>query len=508
MDFPVVGSLHEDIITKVNAERTINMYEVFSPHGKKANYLHPTPGKQEVGTFSDGNNGRASFVFKGFTYFVEGDTIYRMDSSLVLNIIALNFFTSLIGHIGIAANEFQIIFVDGTKSFLWDTNTSTGIDNTPNIPTPGGPGSFGPLDVTYMDGSFLLISGSSGFQNRFYVSALENGALWPILDFALINSRPTILNGIAVLKRRIFFFGENKSEIWIDAGLSDFRFRRDNNLLLEHGVKAINSISQAFDRLFYLSGDIDGVGSIMMIEGGISPQPISTREMDERIQRYTMPEDAFGFAYKINGQVFYQINFTADDHTFVFNASTKLWHELEMANTLLDNEPNHRDTANTHAFFNNKHYITTYNDSKLYELSYNFFKNGDDKIKRTRICRTSSSPTYERIKYARMQLDMLKGVGLTNTKGLPLPMSPIPTQAQLAAAGDVDPMVFLSVSDDGGVTYHTFGSESFGRAGDRNIRIIWRALGTYRDAIWRFEIYNAVPVYIVGAAIDMEVQPQ
>lgn len=501
MDFPVVGSLHEDIITKVNAERTINMYEVFSPHGKKANYLHPTPGKEEVGTFTDGGIGRASFVFKTFTYFVEGQTIYQMDNALTITSIALNFFATSIGHIGIAANEFQIIFVDGSKAFLWDTNTATGIDDTPNLPKPGGPGSFGPLDVTYMDGSFLLISGSAGYQNRFYVSALSAGQTWPILDFALINSRPTILNGVDVLKRRIFFFGETKSEIWIDQGLADFRFRRDNNLLLEHGVKAIDSIAQAFDRLFYLSGDIDGVGSIMMIEGGISPQPISTREMDERIQRYTAPEDAYGFAYKINGQVFYQINFTTDDHTFVFNASTKLWHELEVADGT-------RDTSNTHAFYNNKHYITTYNDSKLYELSYNFLTNAGEKIKRTRICRTSSSPTYERIKYARMQLDMLKGVGLTNTKGLPLPMFPIPTPAELAVAADVDPMVFLSVSEDGGVTYHTFGSESFGRAGDRNIRIIWRALGTYRDAIWKFEIYNAVPIYILGAAIDMEVQPQ
>lgn len=498
MDFPVVGSLHEDVITKVNAERTINMYEVFSPHGKKQNYLHPTPGKEERGTFSEGNKGRASFVFKGFTYFVEGDTIYRMDSTLILNVISpIGFFTTITGHVGISANEFQILFVDGIKCFLWDTNTATGIDNTPNLPA-----GFTPLDITFMDASFLLISGATGFQNRFYVSALNDGTVWPILDFALINSRPTILNGISVLKRRIFFFGQNKSEIWVDAGLSDFRFRRDNNLLLEHGVKAIDSIAQAFDRLFYLSGDIDGVGSIMMIEGGISPQPISTREMDERIQRYTAPQDAIGFAYKINGQVFYQINFTTDEHTFVFNANTKLWHELEAANGT-------RDTSNTHAFFDNKHFITTYNDSKLYELSYNFLTNAGEKIKRTRICRTLSSPTYERIKYARLQVDMLKGVGKINTKPLSsLPPPPKTTQAQLEASADVDPMVFLSVSEDGGDTYHSFGSESFGKAGDRNIRIMWQRLGTYRDAIWKFEIYNAVPIYILGAAIDMEIQPQ
>ena len=123
-DFPVVGSLHEDIITKINAERTINMYEVDSPQGKKSTFLHPTPGKEFTATFVDGNTGRASFEFKGFTYFVVGDTIYRMSVTLVPVVIALNFFTTITGHIGIAANEFQIIFVDGVKSFLFDTKAS------------------------------------------------------------------------------------------------------------------------------------------------------------------------------------------------------------------------------------------------------------------------------------------------------------------------------------------------------------------------------------------------
>jgi hypothetical protein len=278
-----------------------------------------------------------------------------------------------------------------------------------------------------MDASFILISGAPGFQNRFYVSALNDGTMWPILDFALINSRPTILNGVAVLKRRIFFFGQTKSEIWIDAGANDFRFRRDNNLLLEHGVKAISSISQAFDRLFYLSGDQDGVGSIMMVTG-ITPQPISTREMDERIQTFSTPEDATGFAYKINGQIFYQINFTADNHTYVFNANTGNWHELEDAN-------HNRDIANTHSFFVNKHFVTSYKDNKLYEVSREFLKNDEEKIKRTRICRTASLPTYERIRYSRMQIDMLKGVGRINTKplnSLP-PFSATPEQLEISA---------------------------------------------------------------------------
>ncbi len=507
VDFPVVGSLREDPITKINAERTINMYEVVAPHAKKGNYLNFTPGKKVINSFEFGGVGRASFVFKDFTYFVQGASIYRMDNTLIPNVIQLNFFTTLTGFVGIAANEKQILFVDGFKAFLWKTDTNTGVDVTPLLPPLPAVGDFAPLDVAFMDGSFLLISNAPGFQNRFYVSALNDGETWPILDFALINSRPTILNGVAVLKRRIFFFGQNKSEVWIDAGAANFRFRRDNNLLLEHGVKAIASIAQAFDRLFYLSGDIDGVGSIMMIDGGVTPFPISTPEMDKLIQTFTKSEDATGFAYKINAKVFYQINFTEDDRTFVFNAtdSTKdnlLWHELEMAD-------GSRDIADTHAFFDNKHFITSYrpSDPILYEVSQNYFDNAGEKIRRTRICRVSSSPIYNNVTYGRMQIDMLMGVGRINTKPLSS-LIPPSTPLQLQHSADVDPKVFLSVSEDGGATYSSFGTASFGRAGDRLIRVLWFDTATYRDAIFKFELFNAVPIYILGGAMDVQEQDQ
>lgn len=298
-DFPIVGSLHEDIITKINAERTINMYEVESPNGKKPTYLHPTPGKLSIGTFTSSSGfGRASFVFNNFTYFVVGNTIYRMDNSLVPVILQAAFFTTTSGYVAIVANQFQIIFVDGIKCYLFDTNTSIGIDNTPNLPT-----GFLPYDVDFMDGYFILISQSPGKENTFFISNLNQGTIWSALDFALINSRPTVLNGVAVLKRRIFFFGKNKSEVWQDAGFADFPFRRDNNMLLEHGVTATNSIDEGFEYLFYLSGDVDGVGSIMMVYG-TTPEPISTREMDEKIQMFLHPEDAVGFVYKINGADF------------------------------------------------------------------------------------------------------------------------------------------------------------------------------------------------------------
>lgn len=489
--FPVVGSFNEDSVLKIDAQRTINMYEVVDPEAKKPQYMVPWPGKLKQGEFINGGIMRAAFTFRDKVYYVVGDTIYSMDNTLLIIVIANAFFSTITRHVGIAANEKEIIFVDGIKSYLWDTSTSTGIDNTPNLPV-----GFAPLDVTFMDGYFILISNSVNERNKFRISALNNGASWPVLDFALVNSRPTDLAAVTVLKRRVFLFGENKSEIWLDAGLSDFPFRRDNNLLLEHGVRAISSVTEGFDRLFYLSGDTDGVGSIMMVQGTL-PKAISTREVDEAIQAFTTPEDATGFVFKINGQIFYQINFTADDRTFIYNVDTNKWHEAAVLNGT-------RDIANAHAFFDCKHFVGSYADANLYQISEAFLKNDGAKIKRTRICRVFNSPTYERIRIDRMWIDMLQGVGLKNTKSVSQYFpDEVPPEAP-----DVDPVVFLSISEDGGATYQPFGTATIGKSGARLTRTIWRSLGVRRDAICKFEIYNAVPVYILGGSFDFEVLSQ
>lgn len=498
VDFPIVGSFNEDPVTKVDAQRTINMYEVFDQEGKKPRYLTPWPGLKREGTFSEGANGRAAITFQGstetqrFAYFVVREDIYRVDTALTITRISdvVNKFITQIGHVGIAANENEIAFVDNSRLLIWDSAASTLTDETSTLPA-----GVSPLDITFMDGYFILVNGASTNKNRFYISALESGTTWDVLDFALVNSRPTVLTACSVLKRRVFLFGQEKSEIWLDAGTADFPFRRDNNLLLEHGIKAAASLSEGFDRLFYLANDVDGVGGVMMVMGTF-PKKVSTREVDQVIQTLSKPEDATGFVFKINGQIFYQINFTDAERTFVYNASTNRWNELEM----LDGT---RHIANAHAFFNDKHFVLSYNEDLLFELNEAFvdidrtdplflpFTPIIENIKRTRIARVMSVPTYDRIRIDRFQVDMLQGVGVPNTKG-----------------PDFNPEIFLSISEDGGITYHNFDRRPVGPAGARLTRTIWRRLGVRRDAILRVEMFNRVQYFILGAAIDVEVLPE
>ena len=87
-DLPIVGGSRYNLVPKIDAQRTVNMYPVNSPDGKKKTYLHPWPGKERMEPFQEGGVGRASLVFKDYTYFIQGNSIYRMDSSFIVNLIS------------------------------------------------------------------------------------------------------------------------------------------------------------------------------------------------------------------------------------------------------------------------------------------------------------------------------------------------------------------------------------------------------------------------------------
>jgi|ERR1043166_2095334 hypothetical protein len=490
-DFPIVGSFHADKITKISAERTINWYEVMHPFGKKQTALHPTQGTKlqtQIGIL--GGPVRGSLVVSGNiptddkAYFCSNNQLFQMDTSFIVTQLGPGTFGTTTGYVDIAANQTQIVFIDGVTGFLWDTVTST----LSPIAFPAG---VIPNSITYMDGYFII---TDSVTNRFYVSALDNGATWNALSFASINSSPTFAKGVMRLKRRLFIFGTIITEVWLDAGTSNFPFRRDNNLLFEHGLESQGSLVEGFDRVFYLSRDEGGVGAIKMIEGTV-PEDISTYEIDNAIQALSQTNLAVGMVYKIDGIIFYKI--TVGGRTFVYNvtmssAQNRIWHEEEM----LDGS---RHIANTHIFFNNAHYIGAYNSANLYQYATNFLDNNGEAIHRTRISHVLSNDTYKRIRIDRLQIDMLQGVGIPGTDNTDFDA--------LLANKDQNPTLKLSISADGGVTYLQLPDAEIGKTGNRIHRTIWRTLGVRYDHIVKVETWNSVPCYMLGAAIYGETLP-
>lgn len=481
----VVGGFSRHSVSKICPERTINCYPVYSTKAKNQAYLNPWPGLHLIGTIGTGPI-RSSFVTLGKNFIVSGRAFYYLDSALLPVPISGNILGTSTGFVSSASNLQQVAFCDSVNAFYYN--------GTSVVPMPI-PSGIVPAQVCAFDNYIVVLDSQS---NRFFVSAYNDVSTWDPTRFAQVTSTSTTLVAAIRLKRRLFIFGYQVGEVWFNAGASSFPLRRDDNLLIEHGIEAVGSIAQGYDLAFYLARDQDGVGSVMMISG-TEPIRISNLAVDLEIQAFAVTSDATGSVFKINSHIFYQINFTSENRSFLFDLETfkidpeNAWTELMM----LDRS---RYLCENHAFFQNKHLMFAYNGNQFYELNEQFFDNDGEPILRERIYRILASPTYEQIKLHRYYLDLQQGLGDLSP--------PIIIDDEPITSPDTDPKILLGISEDGGLTFKDYGAESIGQIGQYIYRTFWTNLGQRRDHIGRLTTISKRPFYLLGASVDYTVEAQ
>lgn len=501
-DYDIVGSYDNQRVSSISCSRTVNMFEYIDVEGKRPKSLLPTSGlvNVEINLGSASGGCRQSFVFNDAIYQVFGDQVFRtIGPTGNLSSTLIGTLTTSTGIIRIDANTFQVIFVDGTSGYIWDTNAST----FEKITDTGFPST--PTDVCYLDGFFLVIHGGT---NEFQLSSFNQGMVWsgehadftadagndtltlstnsanfatgvPIsftttgslpapletgppkiyysirignsttipgtikvattydnaihgiaiditsagsgtntvhvegqVQLGKITSHPGTLVGCRTLHRRIFLFSNNYTEVWENAGIgTNLPFRRNNSSLMEVGAASLGSIVVGFDKLFFLAQDKDGLAGVMEVQGTES-NLISNRALDYQLAQYAADpdlgvSDATAILVKENGIIFYRLNFTKANHTFVFNVSmssseSQKWHEEEVLN-------GDRHPAQTHAYFLGVNYYGDYKRPVFYRVDDKVSTNAGEVIRRMRIGRQISPEGYNRMRVDRFQLDVLQG---------------------------------------------------------------------------------------------------
>jgi hypothetical protein len=298
--------------------------------------------------------------------------------------------------------------------------------------------------------------------------------------------------------------------------------------LMEQGTPALGSVSTGFDLMFFLAQNRDGLGSVMMVSG-TQAVPVSNRALDFQLARYATAghvADCRSFLIKENGLIFYRMNFTLADHTYVYNVTlsspdqeqTKYWHEEETLN-------GNRHPAQTHAYFNGINYVGNYALPLLYRVSSDEYTNDGELIRRMRITRAFSPPGDQRIRIDRLQIDLLQGnianlqkvfieLDLYTEDGFSLETEDgqlISLEQELNTHNPQDLWVFLSISKDGGQTYGHSIRAPMGNIGQRTFRTLWRKLGTTdrgQAFVAKFEFFDAVPFIIMGASWAIETLPE
>ncbi len=471
MKLPIVGPSYQARSLNADAQRTLNCYielDNASPRAPAA--LYGTPGLVRKLTFPTAPV-RACFKEGTYSWWVAGDTVYRVDADYQQ--LAIGKIATETGEIGIASNGAQLLIVDGVAGWLVDVKASvlTAISD-PEFPN-------GVRRATYQDGFFLVAGDGTG---KFYINERPNdGSQWNGLDFASAEGSPDNTIGIISDHREVWLFGELSAEVWVNTGNADFPFQRSGNVFIEHGCAAAGTVAKADNTVFWLGADDKGSGVVWRADG-YTPLRISTHALEKALAGYETIADAVAFTYQQEGHIFYVLTFPTAGATWCYDAATQLWHERAWRNPSTGQLTRWRPNCRVYA--NGAHLVGDFENGNVYALDLDV--HDDDGAPILRLRRTTATEVMqERMFYTSLQLDMETGVGTVDGQG-------------------EAPVVMLRYSNDGGHTWSVERTATAGGTGEYGARARFTRLGSGRNRVWEISMTDPVKFAVFGAVLDAQ----
>lgn len=444
----------------------VNMYaEVQS--GKGAFPLHCMPGSKVRKAFGSPIRGQA--VIDGVHYVVAGETLYTMVGAVATSC------GSVLGGglVQIVPNRFQVGIVSGQKFYVWDKEhlTLTEVAQTDE-------NGFGGIEWLCVDNGLGIFGTAGG--DRFSVTGINDFTTINPTDVATAENRADPLVTGVVANSTLYLMGLDTIEVWDNTGAADFPF--DRTMVLEIGAVSRDTV-QVIGRDVYFVGivSIDNARQIGLYRlSGTSAQKVSTNALDRILERAelagTLPWAA-SLVWGIDGHVFYRL--TTSVGSFDYDVGLNLAVRVG-SGVWLDGEEPLPSALTTHARVGG---VNVFGDvsGRLLDMTFGENSEGGNTFVREFTTPVTGDLGRETI-VDRIELECKTGVG-SNT---------------------VDPVVYLSVSKDGG---HTWGQQRAGqlrKIGAYGREVSWWRLGKARDWVFRFRMTDDAPLKVVGVWADVE----
>lgn len=366
-----------------------------------------------------------------------------------------------------AATIRQLCIVDGTNGWIY--TTTGGLVQITDA-------DFLAADtVTFQDQYFIFNQTGTG---NFFLSNLNDGTAYTATDIAAAEGDPDDLVAVISNHREVWLFGETTIEVWFNSGDADFPFDRISGSFIERGCAAAFSIVRIDNTLYWLGED-----RIVYRASGYVPERISQSAMEHALEGYAVVSDVCAFVYTMAGHKFYVMNFVAENVTWVYDASTGLWHQRESRNA--DSVGLGRWRANAYASVYGKHLVGDFQTGQVGEMDHDTFAEYGNTMQGLAVGPPIDNDR-KRVFIQKFELDVETGVGLTGGQGS-------------------DPQIELAWSDDGG---RTFGDlrpwRSMGKIGAYRQRLRWNRQGSSRQRIYKMVVADPVKRSIVAANIDIQ----
>lgn len=459
----ITGGTYKHKSLPLSAQVTRNFWPQKQPStAEKSSYiLESFHGLKLFGSQSGGVD-RGMFEHRGVLYKVTGPTLYSVSSAGVHTSLGSVSGNGRCIFDGIGAN---VVLVSGGVPYVWDGSTLTIITDE-DLESPNG--------CAHLNNQ-ILYDGDNG---RFCVSDPGDETSINALNYATAESNADELLRVCVHKQIAYMLGEKTTELWWNSGTGNPPFDRVEGGIIQVGLGAVNSPASN-DSYLYLLGDDCQVYALQNAVSQVVSPPTLTRE----ISRYSTVSDAIGWCMCLEGQNFYVLTFPSADKTWLFPEGGE-WFEWSSGIS------GGRNIANSYARAYGKHLVADYQNGNIYEVDEDTYTDNGAAIIRMR----DTGPIHgglvnkpgKRLEMNRFELILETGVGLTSGQGS-------------------DPVIMLSFSDDGGMTFSTEMWGTVGQIGQYQWKVEWFCLGSFESRIVRVKTSDPVHYSIHSAGADIEV---
>lgn len=220
--------------------------------------------------------------------------------------------------------------------------------------------------VDFIGGYFVCDMGGGQWR----VSDLYDGLQWSDLNTSTADASPDELLSVANNHGELWLLSKSTTEVWYLSGVGNPPFARVAGGVLDYGCLAKYSVSKGSNTIFWLGtikNNTQGEPVGVVMASGYTIRNITPPAIIAQWRSYTTLTDAWGYCYSEDGHDFYVITFPTDNATWAYDITTDSWSERSYY-TGSAYAPG-RHLANTYAYFDSKHYVGSYLNGKIYEMS-------------------------------------------------------------------------------------------------------------------------------------------
>lgn len=459
-----VGGSYSHRSTSVDAEKTLNKYPEYmeSDGARVPSALIDTPGLHEVSAKTGLGGIRCAYTTASGRLFVVFESkVFEFSADFSRTFLFR--LDSYAGRVTMVDNGEQLFLADGWSSqgWIYDLTANTAAEIT-DINYPGG------YFACFLDGYFLTEMPGS---QKFYWSQLNDGMVWPALNFASAEGFPDAIVSMVCTNLEIWLLGSKSTEVWYHSTDPIYTFQRFPSAVIPIGCAAPWSVAEISGVIFWIGAAANGYGSIWMSQGHGLPKRVSNHGTEYQISRDNLA-DAVAYCYAQEGHTFYVLSLPSANKTLCFDVTTGQWHDRGYMVPETGVVQRHLGHCLTFAF--GKNIIGDFRNDALYWYDMDWYRDGaTDRIKRMR-----RFPTYhaDRAIVSYWSLEIFQDAG----------------NAPLIGDGSA-PQMMLRISNDGGRTWPGELWRSMGKQGEYTKRVRWGShLGHARERV--FEVTSTEPI--------------